>query len=430
MAISSGGGAGLDVQNIVSSLMRVERVPVNQLTAKKSDIEVKISGVGKLNSALSDLQNTAKKLRDPSKLGSFTATSSDESILTATAKSGEVEETHQIKINKLASNHRLASNSYADLQQELAVGSYSFTVGGDSFDVDLEAGENTVEDLKNAINRATDNRGISASTLKTDDGFKLVLTARNAGTDNAITSYPGALGLAEINAAENAEVEVNGILIHPSSNRLTEVIPGLVLELKKIGESTVTTNADLESMAETINEFTDAYNTVNSVMKRLNTSDLKGEGIALNIESRLRTLFFSSFEDADGNSRSAFEFGLTFDKTGKLSLDQSKLSDATNEDFHGMLAFFTAEHGFANSAASLTNELTESGGLLDSRKKGYNGEIDRIDRRMEQLEVRLERTEARYLQQWSKLDGLLTQLNNTSGQLGQQLDGLAPNYNR
>ncbi|HHJ19710.1 MAG TPA: hypothetical protein ENJ84_07775 [Gammaproteobacteria bacterium] len=430
MAISSGGGAGLDVQGIVSSLMRIERVPVNKLAAKKSDIDVKISGVGKLNNALSKLQDAAKKLRDPSKLGNFVATSSDEDVLIATAQSGEVEETHQIKINKLATNHRLASTSYTDLQQELGVGNYSFTVGDASFDVDLAVGSNTVEDLKNAINRATDNHGISASTIKTDNGYQLVLTARNAGTDNTISNLPGALGFTEITAPENAEVEVDGILLHPSSNRLTEVIPGLVLELKKTGESTVTTQANLESMADTLNEFADTYNNVQKLMKRLNTTDLKGEGISLNIESRLRSLFFSSFEDADGNSQSAFEFGLTFDKTGKLSLDETKLGKATNEDFYGMLNFFTSDTGFANAAISLSNELTESGGLLDSRKKGYNGEIDRLDRRMEQLDVRLNRTEARYLQQFSKLDGLLAQLNDTSSRLGQQLDGLAANYNR
>lgn len=424
MTVSSTGGSGLDVQTIVSGIMQAERIPLSKLNSTGSDIDVKLSALGKLRSALSDLENAAEDMKSASKLGGFTATSSDEDVLEVTSSGGSREESHDVKVIQLATTHRLASDSFENLTDTIPAGTYTFGTGEDSFDIELAEGENSLQDLGDAINSATDNSIAFASTLKTDDGYKLILSAREGGTDNALTVLPAQLNLAEISEANNAEVEIDGVLIHPSSNNLTDVIPGLSLTLNQLGESRITTKVDSESVEETMNAFVDAYNSVSTLMDRYNSNELKGEGLSNSIENQLRNSFFGNFEDAEGATHNVFEFGLTFDKGGTLSINSSKLKNAMEDDFSGFISFFTNNDSFSDRLEDSVSSLLATNGLMDSRKDSYDNERDRVDARIGQLEYRLEKKEERYFQQYSKLDALLIQMNSTSSNIASQLSSL------
>jgi flagellar hook-associated protein 2 len=88
---------------------------------------------------------------------------------------------------------------------------------------------------------------------------------------------------------------------------------------------------------------------------------------------------------------------------------------------------------FSNGIAARLGELiasfTAHDGLFDSRTEGFNNRIEDIGRQREQLNRKLERSEQRYLKQFSSLDALLGKMRSTSEYLGQQLASL-PGANR
>lgn len=417
-----GATGGLDVNSIVSSLMSIERRPLNALDTKEQEINTKISGVGRLKAVLSDLKFATEDLTDEVKLGQFNANSSDEEVATATATSVKTSEMHKLNVISLATNHRMTSNAFESAQADIAAGTYTFGIGDDTFDIELDEESANLADLKDAINRSEDNTGISAGIVNGEAGSFLVLTSRTSGADHQISAPAW---FTETTAAQNAEIEVDGIRATPASNSPSDVIPGLTLELKSVGQTTITTDANKTGMHELMESFVKAYNGVTSTMQTLKEGDLKGEGSILNIESSLRSEFFSSIEDAFGNTSNAFEFGLTFDKEGTLSLDKEKFNGVVDQDIYKLLDFFSAEDGFSNALVDKIDRYTDFEGSLTKRVDAFNNQKDSLGNDRDRLEYRMNLMETRYMDEFTALDTLMSQMNTTSSYMSQQLAGLS-----
>ena len=81
----NGYNSGLDIKNIVSTLVAAEKAPKEaQLKRLESDTTAKFTGIGQLKSAISDLQ-TILSLNKPELFQKRSASTSDEKFATATA---------------------------------------------------------------------------------------------------------------------------------------------------------------------------------------------------------------------------------------------------------------------------------------------------------------------------------------------------------
>ncbi len=88
MISSTGVGSGLDVNSIVTSLMAIERRPLQLLQQRASTIQTKISAFGALQSQISNLGDVANRLAVPSNFAQTTATSSVPASVAVTAGTG------------------------------------------------------------------------------------------------------------------------------------------------------------------------------------------------------------------------------------------------------------------------------------------------------------------------------------------------------
>lgn len=122
-----------------------------------------------------------------------------------------------------------------------------------------------------------------------------------------------------------------------------------------------------------------------------------------------------------------FEFGLSFDKEGRLNLDRGRFENAIDNNFFGLHNFFTGKQGFSAGLQESLAGLTKTGGLIEGRKDSYYSRIDNYDRQTERLQVRMEALQSRYMQTYSELDALLGSASNTSNNLAQQLGTLTNN---
>ena len=82
---STGVGSGLDVSTIVSSLMTIERRPLQALQTQASTIQTKLSAFGTLQSQLASLGDVATRLASTAKWNPLRVDSSNSAAVSATS---------------------------------------------------------------------------------------------------------------------------------------------------------------------------------------------------------------------------------------------------------------------------------------------------------------------------------------------------------
>ncbi|GAB4356796.1 MAG: flagellar filament capping protein FliD [Gammaproteobacteria bacterium] len=445
---SAGIGTGLDINSIISQLMEIERQPLVKLQNKRSDLNAQLSDYGQLKSALSELQTALGKLNDASDFDLFTADAGNSGIFTATAGSGAAEGNYSIEVQNLAVAHKMGSASFADADTTTVGNSgdtMTITVDGNAFTVGI--GGLTLNGIRDAINDASDNVGVTASIIQVDSTtYHLTLTSDNSGTANTMSlsfadSGGGAIAdpltMATTTSAEDARLLIDGTYsVTRSSNSITDAIGGVTLEL--LAEDPGTTyslsiNSDHDAIKESVQGFVDAYNALHKLMNELGAGSLSGDNSLLTIENGIRSVLNTPYTGGGSYSYLA-EVGITVDKNGEMSLDSDELtlSDALANDFQGVVALFSdSTQGYAARLDALMDQYLELGGngLIESREDGINNRIDLLDTRIDTLERRLVLVEQRYTDRFTALDSLVSQLQVTSNYLTQQLTLLTPNRN-
>jgi|GEM_PF-158579 len=332
-----------------------------------------LSAYGSIRSAMNELGTISTTLGDRTTFGPFVATTSDEEVMTATANGTASAEAHDIEILSLATAQRLASGPVASPDADVDAGTYSFTAGEESFSFDLGAGS-SLTNLRDAVNDAEDNPGVVASILNVGDGSRLILTARDTGIENAITVNPPGTsllsGFTEMSAATDAQLIVDGFEVSSASNTVTDVIQGISLELADVGEVSISTARDAESLDESLEALVANYNTLRSGLDGLSIGTLQGDSLPRDIESRLRSLFSEPITLSDGSE-----------------------------------------------ASPLVDAFTDAEGIINGREESIQNRQGRIDDRIDLFDYRLGLVETRYRNQFTAMDTAIALLNSSSSQL-------------
>ena len=91
---SLGVGSGLDAENIVTSLVALERKPAEAVKAENTKLDTKVSTWGKIQSAFSSLQDAANSLNSNDFWTAAKATSSDASTVGVTTSAASAPGVH------------------------------------------------------------------------------------------------------------------------------------------------------------------------------------------------------------------------------------------------------------------------------------------------------------------------------------------------
>jgi flagellar hook-associated protein 2 len=441
MAITAAGvGSGLDIENIVSQLMTLERRPLVAIQGQVSVTKARISSYGTLKSAVSSFQDAMKELSTLDAFRKFTSNSSDEDVMTATADADAAAGIYNIKVDRLAQNHKLGSNEFADTATigGGAGDALTLTVDGNSTTIDLSAAQN-LSGLRDAINAAADNPGVTATILNTGDGNqRLILTADESGYDSRLElSYGGSVNagafefvttnqdslgapLADL-ANLDASYSIDGFALTSATNNVSSALDGLTLELKGEGSSTLALARDNESIEESANAFVDAYNEVLTTIDTLREEGLSGDSALSSIVRSMRNTLNTSPVGLAGSFSALSQLGIkTNSDTGQLEINSSDFADALDTDFASVAQVFANDdQGIAFRFEKMADYLLDDDGLLDGRVDGFNDRIRRLENDEANMERRLELKEAALRAQYSALDSLVGSLQSTSNFLFQ-----------
>ncbi len=447
MAITAAGvGSGLDVENIVSQLMALERRPLNAMQQRESEFRADLSAFGRLKSAINNFKGAMEGLGTLEKFQVYAADSSDEDILTVSADSSAAQGVFSIHVERLAQNHKLAGAQVDDAENTLIGGNVGdkleLQIGDGSsgtLSINLEAGK-TLEQLRDAINEDESNPGITASVLNVGGGSqRLILTSQESGYDSRIVATETfdaastALGLAEANKKPDgtpldslndldAAFSVDGFDVTASSNTVTSVIDGISLDLKQTGDADISIDRDVDAIKESMQGFVDAYNEVQGLIASLGAGELSGDSTLRSLQGQLRGVLNTGPESVSSVFSSLGELGVATQRDGTLSFDSSDFESALNTDFSGVAQLLANDdQGFAFRFAALAESILADDGLIDSREDGINSQIRTLENRQLSLEDRLELKEKAMRSQFAALDSLLGQMQSTSQFLVNQL---------
>jgi len=471
MAIASQGiGAGLDIASLVSQLVAAEGTPkLNQLDRREASFQAEISAFGTLKGALSSFQGNLSQLKDLSSFQQRQASSSDSEIFTATASSTADIGQYGIEVVQLAQAQKLISDGFSTASDVVGTGTLKLSQGTSSFSITIDSSNETLSGIRDAINNSVANTGIRAAIINVDDGVggtesKLVLTADETGLDNAITVEvdedgnsvltdavdedttglsqlvfkTGVTNLTETTAALDGQIKVDNQLISSSSNKFSDVINGVTISAVGIGAGeTLTITNDTAHISDALNSFIDSYNSLVTIIDSLSAFDtetntaatLVGDSTLRAIEFAVRQQLSATVPGLSNAANSLVAIGVTTNESGQLTLDQSKLNSALEDNLDELAQFFASDDGLANNLDSLISNYIDSEGIITARTDGLKDRVDDITDQRLALDRRLIKIEARLLKQFTAMDELVASLNNTSNFLTQQLANLPGTLN-
>lgn len=473
MAGVTGIGSGIDIDSIVAGMVAAERAPKeSQLATLEKKTTTQITAIGALKGAISEFQTALGALNKPDLFQARSASSSKSDLVGVTAGTTAGAGSYQVEVKSLASSSKVALaavNNTADAPARFAKGALQISLGvpgdppsSESFSVNIDDSNNTLSGMRDAINAAGKDMGVSATIVTDEHGSRLVLSSTKTGAGRDITvsatdagplesgqlslstlAFDGSAsgtgaGPRVLSTAQSAELYVDGLKVVSESNKVSGAIDGVTLDLKAktpVGEPlTIGVSEDKAGVKKQIQSFVDSYNKLIGVInaqtkvtsvgedKAPVTGALVGDATARSLLNTIRNELVNV--QGDGAIRALTDIGITTQKDGTLAIDSTKLDKAMASNFAELPALFTGEQGLATRLDNKLKPYTETGGILEQRNKAMTETISKIDDQKEDLTRRIASLQERLYKQFNAMDTLVGQLTNTSNSLLASLENL------
>ena len=391
----SGLASGLDTGAIVTQLLAIRRRPITRMEERKSSFEKQITALQDLQSKLIALKDAAAALDTPNEFGSLTASSSHETILTATASSLAAPGSYQLTVNSLAAAQKDLSQGYSTLVDSVGSGSLTVTVNGEETVIDIDPAGSSLADLRDAINDA--GAGVYASIL--NDGsdtapYRLILTSSETGADHAFTVDMSGLSggttpvMTNVTTAADASLVIDTVPVSSASNTVAGAVTGMTFNLLDFDPATTVTvnvNTDAEAITEKIQTFVDAYNDLLTFVETqsLEEATLRGNSTMRTVSSRIRTLVTLPRSGGSGAISLLAQVGITQGEGGQLTFDTAEFADQLSESYSDVRDLFVERGenlGKAYLIRTAVDDLTDSvDGLFKISTDALNDRIDHLD---------------------------------------------------
>ncbi len=425
-------------------IIAAESRPLQILQERRAKLDTVRSAWSELRSALSALRTALFALKLESTYQAKKAVSSAEALVSARASAPAAEGVYAVSVAQLAQAQVIASDPQAGSDVPLGL-SGTFTLNGVVISV---ASTDTLQDIAAKINAAS-GVGVLASVVDN----RLILRSRTTGTAGAISieadpdGVLSALGVVNpgtttpknvLQAAQDAVLTVDGLTVTRSSNTVSDVIPGVTLELKGVTSSSpvsITVSRDTAPAREKIKAWVDRYNAVLDVIERLGSGVLKGDPLLARLRVSLRSHLARGVSGLSpyqtlyqiGISTGGTWQGGTLEeaKAGKLRLDEAKLNSALESDPEAVRElFFAADPALTGIGEAMEADLglwLDAGGVLSSRDDTLSAQQKRLDDQIAAWQRILDHREKVLIERFVNSERLLLYLQQQGQYLQQRL---------
>lgn len=450
---SLGVGSGLDLDSILTSLEESKEASLlTPITTQETSVNAEISAYGTLTSALTKLQTAAEALADSSLYESLTTSLSGSGVTAATTSEAEAG-TYTVQVTQLAQAQSLTTSGVTSKTTALGTGTLTLQVGtADAVSITLDSTNNTLEGIRTAINAS--GAGVTASIVNdgSDTPYRLVLTSDSTGTESEMTvtysgtdstdeasslfGYDGSSGnMTQTVEALDAELTINGISITSQSNTVEDAVQGVTLSLSAAGSSqTLTISQDTDAIYDAISAFVTAYNSYVASVDTLTAydadADTAGELLGDSTTRRISTQLSSDLYSAIGSGTFSYlsQLGISLEVDGTLLIDEDTLTSAITDNIDAVSEFFIGTDGTSGFIGQMTddldNYLDEDNGLIVAKTDSLATKLEQLEDRYEEKQALIDSEMARWTEEFTQLDTLISSLNSTADYLTTQFDAL------
>jgi flagellar hook-associated protein 2 len=400
-----GAGSGVDVTALAQGLVDAEQAPqANLINAKITANEGRVSGYAAVSFMLKSMNDALTAIKDANSFNASTISNSNTAAMDVTAGSGAAAGSYSVQINSIALPQRSMSTGFAAPTTALnGGGAFNLSLsihGGTATTVAMAAGSDTPQGIVSAVNAAA--LGVTAQLVNTGDAsnpYKIVLTGTTgAAQDFALTSTAAtpslpatALGLSSQQTATDANLTVAGVTYKRSTNAITDIIPGLTLNLKATTSTTATDGTvtagtpvslslarDTTQIKTNITALATAYNDLNNILNEVSNpkstlptygATLVGDSMVRQVRTQVRDMMVGTSSSPGTNVGALWQMGVSIDSAGLMAVDATKLDTALKTNFADVVTTFTGNQN--NRTASSPPYSTSAG--FASASSAING---------------------------------------------------------
>lgn len=420
-------------------------------TNQAAQYQSKLDALGKVESALREFRTAVNEMNNSSSgIIKNSAKVSSEGIFTASAESNALTGSYQVFVEQVATSHQVSVGMPDSLEPTTEVpvtGSLTLAVGGKELELDLSTldsdgdGKASIADLVSAINHHADNPGVNATLVRSGGKTHFMLSSEETGQTNAVNISASGTGQAwfddafanlnTLSPAKNAVIWIgekdSGLKLENSSNTFSNAIDGVELTVTKAQQNgelplTLSVQGDKEGTKEQITQFIDAYNALMSTLDKYSKVDaetntraaLASDPTLRSIESQVKSTVRGEFA-----GMRLSQIGIEIGRDGKMKLDSEAFEKAQTNNSTALEAMFNGDNNLLDSLDTLVEPYLQfSSGLFKSRKDALKQNIERIDDKKVALERKYQMSYDRYLKQFTQMNTIMRQMNQTQSLFG------------
>jgi flagellar hook-associated protein 2 len=354
-------GSGLNITQIVDSLVQAETAPLtSQIDKKISKKNQQISGYGLVAAELGKMKDYAASIKGST---AFSVSSDNSAVSVKVSDQSQATDFNaKLSVSSLASAQTLEFTGFTSKTDTLgtgsinidfgkwSAGSFSPNNGTSSQSITINSSNNTLSDLAKALNDLT---GVSATVTNKGDGTYSLIVNSSTGENNALrltaTEDTGSSGLStfdnsatnsskQVVAAADAQLNINGVQISRSSNIITDLIDGYEFKLSATTSSaaSITGSVDPDLAFKQVKDFVDVFNGAHNTINELTKKGLNGEEAGAlardtlieGIQRELRNMISNGLDGYDDTTRYISELGIKTERDGSISLSEADFKKA------------------------------------------------------------------------------------------------------
>lgn len=443
----------------IDQLLQSDELRKTVIQNKIDKINTKSQAWTDISTRLSNLTSKLEALQDEGTYGTKKVTSSDDASATVSGTADSMEGSYDLVIKQLATSSKITGGvvSKADGTTKISTkdalgysGKLTITNGATdgsdtalTVEIDVKATD-SLKDIANAINNAkdpSDSTGTKGAGLKaTIVNNQLVVSSEEMG-DRTLTiggNLKDSLGFkdSQTTKGQSAKFTLDGIEMERNSNTPTDVVDGVTLNFKKADASKTITlglTNDTDKELSAVKDFVSQYNSVMSFLsEKMDVGDpsksdnttgaLAGDSTLISLQSKLQSTVLGG---KSVNGVSASTLGLSVDRNGTLSLDETKFKAQLAKNPNAVKDFF-----FVDTSSKYSTEKTGTGytadfkavldrytstksgseGVISLRKSSYQNEIKDYNKQIERITEQIATKRARYVTMFTNLDAAIGSL--------------------
>lgn len=438
MAIRINGMASGLPANLVDQVIDAERIPIRTMENKKAKIEDKVKLVTEFETKINDIGKNMSAVVGTKGFVDKKFNSGFPDILSGTldpevADPGE----WSIEVVQLATKPAVVTAGYPDKNETtMGTGYMVFDTMDGEKEVYIDEENSTLEKIAQTINSS--NIGIRAVVVNDrndkEDSYRLEIAGLKTGDDNQV-KFPTVYFLdgqsdfefVKTNPAMNAIYKLDGHQFESATNVITDLIPGVTLDLKRAvpGQPIrVNISENYDVIADKVKSFVDSYNEALAFIQKQNTltpdkdgnqrlGPLGGDSMIRMTQGRLRALV-QDMQDTNSKFKRIIELGVEFNRNGTLNFNKEKFTKIVNAEPLEVVEFLKGdliENGFIPSMKKKLAAITDSQtGSVTIRKKSMQNEVSQIDKRIDTKERYLVKREEQIRRKFAKMEEAMSNI--------------------